>query len=240
MPTFTYEAREQTGKVERGTREGESAEAVARELRRAPKPVDVVICCGALTCLAVMLALCLLSGPSAITWIVPLWLLGDCLSLAAFISLGWTVLANRRSRKPFRLRLMFLVVLLMAQALIIGGRAVDNLMHVGLRRNVTARTGLPELQAAAMKLLGDQPKGSSYRKFTSEELRLPGLVPEAIRKLQPSYVSVAPEGHVVTVMLGGGGFFAWGMFVGSPEFRKRENDPESRKWQPGIYGWIGW
>jgi type II secretory pathway component PulF len=33
MPTFTYEAREQTGKVERGTREGESVEAVARELR---------------------------------------------------------------------------------------------------------------------------------------------------------------------------------------------------------------
>ncbi len=33
MPTFTYEAREQTGKVERGTREGESAEAVARELK---------------------------------------------------------------------------------------------------------------------------------------------------------------------------------------------------------------
>lgn len=33
MPTFTYEAREQSGKVERGTREAESAEAVARELR---------------------------------------------------------------------------------------------------------------------------------------------------------------------------------------------------------------
>jgi type II secretory pathway component PulF len=33
MPQFTYEAREQTGKVERGTREAESAEAVARELR---------------------------------------------------------------------------------------------------------------------------------------------------------------------------------------------------------------
>ncbi len=33
MPTFTYEAKEQTGKVERGTREAESAEAVARELR---------------------------------------------------------------------------------------------------------------------------------------------------------------------------------------------------------------
>ena len=26
MPTFTYEAREQSGKVERGTREAESAE----------------------------------------------------------------------------------------------------------------------------------------------------------------------------------------------------------------------
>jgi type II secretory pathway component PulF len=33
MPTFTYEAREQSGKVERGTRDAESAEAVARELR---------------------------------------------------------------------------------------------------------------------------------------------------------------------------------------------------------------
>ncbi len=33
MPTFTYEAREQTGKVQRGTIEGGSAEVVARELR---------------------------------------------------------------------------------------------------------------------------------------------------------------------------------------------------------------
>ena len=33
MPQFTYEAKEQSGKVERGTREGESAETVARELR---------------------------------------------------------------------------------------------------------------------------------------------------------------------------------------------------------------
>ncbi len=32
MPQFTYEAKEQSGKVERGTREGETAEAVTREL----------------------------------------------------------------------------------------------------------------------------------------------------------------------------------------------------------------
>src|SRR4030042_6576622 len=33
MPTFTYEVKEQDGEVQRGTLRGESAEAVARELR---------------------------------------------------------------------------------------------------------------------------------------------------------------------------------------------------------------
>jgi hypothetical protein len=108
----------------------------------------------------------------------------------------------------------------------------------GLRRVVTSRASVADLQAAAATMLRD--RGQNGEPVTIEGRDLDsGVVPASILRLDPDIVTVVPatasnSGYVRIAWLDWG---EWGLAVGLPDFVPEDSDAYER-WADGVYSFI--
>jgi 2-amino-4-hydroxy-6-hydroxymethyldihydropteridine diphosphokinase len=108
----------------------------------------------------------------------------------------------------------------------------------GLRRVVTSRVSVEELEAAAATMLRDRKHGTEPLVIEGQQLRST-RVPAAISRLEPDVVTVLPTtvreaGYVRIAWLDWG---EWGLAVGPPGFVPKDAAAYER-WADGVYSFI--
>lgn len=199
-----------------------------------------IICCAAL-------GLCVVAavGPFASRWFWPMYY------GFALVFLTWVVCAvallGRLVRRRDGMRTAVLKLLLVAAVPLFlwffddhpaMKAAQKQLESDGLRRVVTSRASVADLQAAAATMLRD--RGQNGEPVTIEGRDLDsGVVPASILRLDPDIVTVVPatasnSGYVRIAWLDWG---EWGLAVGLPDFVPEDSDAYER-WADGVYSFI--
>jgi hypothetical protein len=197
-------------------------------------PADVLLTCVVLACVATDAVVSFVQGPFAQV----LEFASAPLTLLLMLVAAVTILLRRSNgRSPWIRPVLLLAVIGIPYGYVKSG-AMYELQHIGLRRYVTSRVNLSELQAAALELIDANRASTEIRRygplFTESH-----KVPAVIRRLKPFRVVVFPQptgAGPAHVLVGWGAAFTtpFGVLLGPPEYRP--DDEDTRQWAPGIYG----
>jgi hypothetical protein len=213
--------------------EGREPQA-AQRVRQAGRPIDLIMTCAVLACVTADAVLSFIQGPFAQVWEFALTPFTLVLMLLAAVTI---LLRNSNRRSPWTRAILLAVVIGVPYVYVRSG-AMRELQHVGLRRYVTSRADLGELQAAALELIDAHRSSDEMRRYGPTFAESDNM-PSVIRRLEPYRVLVFPESEERRphVLVGWGAAFTmpFGVLLGPPEYHPDYRE-DTRQWAPGVYG----